>query len=163
MINAPRSRSRVSSCRFHAPSSFGASTLSTRSSLKDSSTPSSTTSVRRARPCSEDAPDQRSRAASRLVPYLPHRRRRSSPRAPKSVSRVESTPAPSASSSPTTGLKAERRTPCFEMRCSASNPPRPPVPPVMSAVPCGSIGAGILKMFLPTCRPWLMKRNASRA
>ncbi|ONK10092.1 hypothetical protein STBA_08080 [Streptomyces sp. MP131-18] len=48
-------------------------------------------------------------------------------------------------------------------RCRATSAPSVPVPPVISTVPAGSGVRGVVSTIFPTCRAWLMNRNASAA
>ncbi len=151
--NAARSRSRVSSCRVVAASTFGRSTRSSWSAVSEvivasSSTPAVCTTA--VSGCSAGTPASSPVTASRSATS----QATNSTAAPLATSRSRRSSAPGAAR-PRLLVRTRLRMPCRVTRCSATRPPRVPVAPVTSTVPFGSSAVG------SAAGPTLARRGAN--
>ena len=163
ITNADRSRSRVSSCRFHAASTLARNTASTRSGVSDVTTASSSTPAAWITAdsgcCAVDAGEHLGQRVpvgrvARPPPAPGHRRR--SARRP-----TRRRPGASGPRRLTAAADAARRDVATTWRATAE--PAMPVPPVISTVPARPTASGMVSTTLPMWRAWLRYRSAAGA
>ncbi len=118
------------------------------------------------RRCGPPPPAAAPRGSSRAAPPAASRSETSQAAivtsAPSPSSSARSSPAPAASA-PLRLARSRWRAPCSATRWRATRAPRPPLPPVISTVFPGSIGAAMLSTTLPTFLPSRRWRKASGA